>query len=143
MPAIEFKIDFSEYEKAVNRLYQMHEIRRRDIAAVFRNADKSLVRAAKQAAGKSKKGMISKKYPSRSHTAGHLRREIKFKTSKKYKFVYYVNSGAFYSMAYIKGHKGWAGNPFMERAIRQTEAQVSNDIKNGLMKLTQKEWQNG
>ena len=143
MAAVDFKIDFSEFDKAVNRLYQMHEIRRRDVADVFRKADRPLVSAAKQAAGKSKKGMISKKYPSRSHTAGHLRREIKFKTSKKYKFVYYVNSGAFYSMAYIKGHKGWPGNPFMERAIRQTESQVSNDIKKGLMKLTQKEWQNG
>ena len=143
MPELGFKIDFTEFEAAVNRAYQMGEVRKRDITDIFRKADRAIINAAKASAGKSPKGMISKKYPSRSHPSGFLRRNIKFKTSKKYKMVWYVNSGAFYSMAYIQGHKGWAGNPYMEKSIRQTESSVTNDIRAGLKSLIERTWKNG
>ncbi len=143
MSDVDFKIDFTEFEQAVKRAYQMGEVRKRDITAIFRNANRRLVSAAKGAAGKSAKGMISRRYLSRSHPAGFLKRNIKFKTSKKYKMVWFVNSGAYYSPAYIKGHGGWAGNPFMERAIRQTESGVVEDIRKGLAQLTERVWSNG
>ena len=143
MPEKTFTVDLTEFEAAINRAYKMGEIRKRDITDIFRKADRTLVSAAKAGAGRSQKGMISKKYPSRSHPSGFLRRNIKFKTSKKYKMVWYVNSGAFYSMAYIKGHHAWQGNPFMERAIRQTESSVTNDIRAGLKTLIERTWKNG
>lgn len=143
MAAVEFKIDFTEFEKAINRAYNMGEIRRRDIADVFRKADRPLVSAIKRNAPISKKGMISKKHPARSHVRGVLRKKVKFMVSKRKKFVYIVGSSAWYSKIVMYGHGSFQGNQFIDRAINQTEAQVSNDIKNGLMKLTQKEWQNG
>lgn len=143
MPETSWKIDYREFEQAINRAYAMGEVRKRDISAIFRKADRRIVNSAKATAGRSPKGMISKKYPSRSHPSGWLKRNIKFKTSKKYKLVYYVNSGAFYSMAYVKGHAGWKGNPFMETAIRNTETAVTNDIRNGLKQLTERVWKNG
>ena len=138
-----FNIDFTELNQAINRAYQMGDIRKRDISAVFRKADRSLVSVAKRSAGKSPHGMTSIKYPSRSHPSGFLKRNIKFKTSKKYKLVYYVNSGAFYSMAYVKGHHSFAGNQFMQKAIDQTQTEVVNKIRNGLGQLTERTWRNG
>lgn len=143
MPDLSFKIDFTEFNQAVNRAYSMGEIRKRDITDVFRSADRLLVSAARASAGRSKGGMISKKYPSRSHPAGWLKKNIKFKASKRYKLVYYVNSGAFYSKAYIIGHHSWTGNPFIEKAIRATEIGVVNQIREGLKTLTERTWKNG
>lgn len=137
------EIDFSEFEKSINRAYQMGEIRKRDITKVFRDADRSLIRTMKSFAPRGKKDVISKKYPSRSHKRGNLRREIKFKTSRKYKLVYYVNPGAYYTIMYVGGHGSWTGNNFIERAIESTKTQVTGNIKDGLTKLTIKEWKNG
>jgi hypothetical protein len=137
------KIDYSEYTAAINRAYKMGDVRRRDIAEVFRRADKSIVSLAKATAGKSKKGMTSKKYPSRSHTAGALRRGIGFVVSKKQKLVYWVRPRAWYSLIYATGHGSFMGNRFMERAYFVKESQVNRMIKQGLGKLIERTWSNG
>ena len=133
-------VDFSEFNAAAARMYKMGEIRRRDIANVFRTASRPQVSAAKRTAGKSRKGAYSKQYASRSHPAGFLRRKVKFSVSKKFSHVYYVNSAAWYSMIYTVGHGTFSGVPFMSKAINQTEAQVMSNIRQGLFKLIGREW---
>jgi hypothetical protein len=138
----EIEIDFSEYERAVNRAYNMGEIRRRDIADVFRRADRPLVSAAKRNAPKGRKD-VKVRSAARSHTKGNLRRGIGFAVSKKSKLVYYVRSKAWYTQIVVVGHGSYGGNRFMARAMDATLGPVTNQIKEGLMKLTQKVWQNG
>jgi hypothetical protein len=134
------EVDFSELNQAVDRLYKMGEVRRRDIAKVFRDASRPQIQTAKRNAGKSKKGAYSLQYDSRTHPAGNLRKSIKFVTSKKFKNVYYVNAGAWYSMIYAGGHGSFAGNPFMSNAINSTETSVTNNIREGLFKLIGRSW---
>lgn len=137
------EIDMTEYTAAVNRAYNMGTIRRRDIAAVFRNADRPLISAAKRLAPRGRKDVISNKYASRSHKRGNLRRGIGFVVSKKQKLVYWVRSKAWYTQIVVVGHGSYSGNPFMERAVNATESQVVMTIKDGLKSLLEKTWRNG
>lgn len=132
--------DYSDFYKAVDRLYKMGDIRKRDITAVFRTASRPTVNQAKRNAPKSTRGGYSLQYPSRNHPPGFLKKNIRFKASKKYRHVYYVNSGAWYSMIYITGHGSFRGHPFMDHAISSTEGQVHTNIRKGLFKLIGREW---
>ena len=137
------EIDFSDFNAAVKRAYEMGEVRRRDIADVFRKADRLMVTTIKSQAPKGTRDVVSKKYPSRSHKRGFLRKSIKFKVSRKYKFVYWVNPGAWYSNIVIAGHGNVPANAFVERAANQVEGAVVKDIKDGLGRLTERVWNHG
>ncbi len=132
------EVDLTGYNASIQRLMKLGEVRRRDIADVFRKADRGVVSLARATAGRSAKGMVSKKYPSRSHPAGALKRGIGFAVSKKRTLVYYVRSKAWYTMAYIRGHGAWGGNPFMERAVTVKEGQTKRLLEQGLNKLIQR-----
>jgi hypothetical protein len=130
-----FKADYTGYNASIKRLYEMDKVRRRDIADIVRKADKWIIATAKATVKNSKKGAISKKYPSRSHPSGFLKKSIKFKVSKKFKLVYYVNPDAWYSMIYSKGHGKFLGNPFIDRAVSIRGSQAERLVKKGLDEL--------
>jgi hypothetical protein len=136
-------VDLSEFRAATDRAYRMGEVRRRDIAKVFRDANSQTIKTAKTLVKRSKRGSYSLQYPSRTHTAGALRRGVKFKVSKKYNLVYYVLSTAWYSAIYATGHGSWKGNKFIESAWQTSQNPVTESIKNGLSRLTENTWKNG
>jgi len=76
--ATTFTVDLTGYNASIKRLYEMGEIRRRDIADIFRKADRGIVSSAKATVGVSEKGAYSKQYPSRTHPKGHLKKSIRF-----------------------------------------------------------------
>ena len=133
-----FTVDMTGYNASIKRLYEMGEVRRRDIADIFRKADKGIISSAKSTVAVSKKGAYSKEYASRTHAKGFLRKSIKFKVSKKFKLVYYVNPDAWYSMIYARGHGRFMGNPFMERAISIRGGQAERLVRKGLDDLIQR-----
>lgn len=139
-------VDLSEFRAATERAYRMGEVRKRDISKVFRDSNRQTIKTAKGLATKSDRGAYSLQYSSRTHTAGALRRGIKFKTSKRYKLVYYVRSMVWYSAIYNTRslrRKKFGGLQFIERAWQIIQGPVTYQIKDGLGRLTQKEWQNG
>lgn len=176
MPNQSFETDFSQFNNSVERLLKLGQIRKRDIAQVFRSASRPLVSSAKSGAGRSSQGVVYSRFTSRLHTSGNLARSIKFRVSKRRKFVYYVTPTAWYHQIVIAGSKGgelgkyrtksgvykdsdpkpkaayipgfgwakkWRGfpkKPYMERAIRVTEALVKSKIETGLNKLVQEAW---
>ena len=131
-------VDLTGYNASIKRLYEMGEVRRRDIADIFRKADKGIISTAKQTVRVSDKGAYSKQYASRTHPKGFLRRSIKFKVSKKYKLVYYVNPDAWYSQIYSTGHGSFMGNRFMERAVSIRGSQAERLVRKGLDALIQR-----
>ncbi len=98
------KIDFREFEAALARLKKMGDVRKRDISKVFRDASKPIVNSAKKYAGRSAEGVVFSKYKSRIHQKGNLKKSIKFRTSKKFRLVYYVTPTAWYSQIVAAGH---------------------------------------
>lgn len=134
------EVDLTEFTAATNRAYSMGEVRRRDIAKVFRDANNPAIKTAKSLAEKSTFGSYSFKYPKRTHTAGNLKRGVRFRVSKRYKLVYYMVSSAWYSAIYSTGHHSFSGNKFMARAWHYQKNIVTSDIKDGLGKLTKRTW---
>lgn len=141
MPDV-FKVDYSSYARAVDNLLKMDGVKATHIERVFRNADKPLVQSAKMIAHRSRSGMYSKKYPSRTHKAGHLRSSIRFTKSRKYKLTYYVNPSAWYNLIYqVPGKKrNWDGHPFIKYAWNNTRQKVNYWIRDGLNKLIKEAW---
>jgi hypothetical protein len=133
-----FTVDLTGYNASIKRLYEMGEVRRRDIADIFRKADKGVLSMAKATVRVSKKGAYSKEYASRTHPKGYLRKSIKFKVSRKFKMVYYVNPGAWYAMIYTRGHGRFMGNPFIERAVLIRGSQAERLVRKGLDELIQR-----
>jgi len=136
--ATSFTVDYTGFNASIKRLYEMGEVRRRDIADVFRKADKGVVSTAKQTVGVSKKGAYSKEYASRTHAKGNLRKKISFKVSKRQKFVYYVTRGTWYALIYSTGHGSFMGNRFMERAVSIRGSQAERLVRKGLNELIQR-----
>ena len=138
-----FTIDFSEFNRAVDRAMKMGDVRRRDIADVFRKADRPMIRSAKATVKSAKRDTISRAYPSRSHRRGNLKRGIGFAVSKRKKLVYYVRSKAWYTGIYVTGHGSYMGNSFIERARHIYESSIINKVKRDLGKLIERTWKNG
>jgi hypothetical protein len=136
-------VDMSGYNASIQRLMKMGEVRRRDIADIFRKADRGVVSLAKATVKKSPHGVKSNRYASRTHESGNLRKGIGFAVSKKYALVYYVRAKAWYDMIYTRGHGSFMGNPFIERAVSIRGGQAYNQIKQGLDKLIQRVKENG
>ena len=85
---MEMRVDFTQYNAAVNRLASFDRVKAKHIDAVFANANKIAVHKAKSVARRSKHGAYSLQYESRTHKAGYLRANIAFRVSKKYRLVY-------------------------------------------------------
>ena len=130
--------DLTGYNASISRLYNMGEVKKRDITEVFRKADKGVVSLAKATVKKSSRGVTSRRYKSRTHVSGYLKKNIKFKTSKKLKMVFYVTRGAWYAPMYSSGHGSWAGNKFMERAVAIRGGQAERLVREGLNRLIQR-----
>jgi hypothetical protein len=133
-----FQVDLTGFNASIDRLYRLGEVRKRDIADVFRKADRGVVSLAKATVKKSPHGAYSKQYPSRTHPPGTLRKGIKFAVSKRLNLVYWVTPTSWYAMIYSVGHGRWGGNPFMERAMSIKGDQTKRLIENGLNKLIQR-----
>ena len=144
---ISLEVDVSELEHLYKRLQSL-EARKRDIAAVYRDATKMLIKAYKGRIRKSKKGASKQRLESRVHRAGTLRRSIKFFTSKKYKRVFYVGPR---SGTKIKAdYDGWYAHfveygtehqdkqLFAYKAQRATGKAVMRKVERGLIALIKK-----
>ena len=135
-------------DAAFKRLHDLGS-RKRDITKIFSNNMRPLMQAGKATAPKSKSGGRSKMYASRTHSAGTLRRSIKFATSKKFANVWYVvarrskssNSDAWYAHMVGQGTKHQRANPFMDRAWEATKGGVLSGLERDLMALGQKLWE--
>jgi hypothetical protein len=140
--ATSLTVDHRDFDRSINNLLEMGNVRRRDIAKIFKDADREIINKAKGLAGRSEKGVQSnRRYPSRNHPAGNLRRSIVFRTSKRYKLVYYVIVKAWYDQIYIGGTKFYKPpkeHPFIRNAVAMTNTSVTNKIRDALGKLTQK-----
>ena len=120
-------IEIKGTEKIDQALKRLHGLgaRKRDVTKVFSTGMKPLIGEGKNQA---------------TVSTGRLRRSIKFRTSKRYKNIWYVFAGrnknprsdAFY--AHIVGKK----NPFMSRAWNAKGESVVKAIEDGLMDLVQK-----
>lgn len=143
-------VDFKEFNAATKRALEMGEVRKRDIADIFRRSNRPVISLAKSTIQRSRYGGYASRgkktgslYTSRAHTPGNLKRSIGFKVSRKYMLTYWVRPKAWYSAIYAGGHGTWGGNPFMERAWAIAGESVTNNIRRELGKLIQGVWSNG
>jgi len=124
--------------------------RKRDVTKVFSQSVRPLISAAKATAPMNKRARTSsREYESRRHTAGTLKRSIKFKTSKRYHNIWYVvpqrgrkaNYDAWYAHMVGEGTKrGITPNPFMQRAWNTAGNHVVKNIETGLWNLLRRVW---
>lgn len=123
--------------------------RKRDVTKIFSTNMNVLKKAAQAAAPIGKRKTSSRKYESRVHMPGTLRRAIKFKTSKRYGKTWYVvpergkskRFDAWYAHYVGFGTKsGQRANPFMDRAWSATKERILSGIENGLYALIQQIW---
>ena len=135
------KVDMSQYEASVKRLMQLDKVKKKNITRVFQTADKIMVDYAKGSAPRSTAGAYSRKYPARTHKAGHLKKGIKFKASRK-SLSFYVISLAWYSAIVMLGRRkgGYDATPFIDIAYRNTKTKVDYWLKKGLGQLIKTAW---
>jgi hypothetical protein len=103
----------AEVFKGIKDLYNMGDVRKRDITKAFRVGSRLLVKQAKSLVPVRKTGEIKSRYLSRRHSPGTLRRAIRFRISKKYRLAYFVGATSSNKQAYN------AADPFYQKFFMQ------------------------
>jgi len=146
MIAIEIKADPEDIRKARKQFNMLStSVQDKIFRAVLRKQAKPVEKKMRFEAPLSDFGSKSKKYPSRSHPAGHLKASIGIIASRKGKYpTVWVRPrfkgkwNPWYEHFPIGGFgKGETPDPFIDRAWNATKAGVKSGIKSDMNRMIQ------